>query len=133
MTSTDPSITYLLGAGMVHDVLAWVFVVACMLVSSFALGILLGVWRKRRIAKNARRAEIALKNYEHWVEQRRQQRISFAYGNIAMHNPRLTRAMVEAEDAKLHPPAPACGVAQSCNGCSDCPDIHRPPIATLDV
>lgn len=29
------------------------------------------------------------------------------------------------------PTVPACGVAQSCNGCSDCPDLA--PIERIDV
>lgn len=32
----------------------------------------------------------------------REQRISFAYGNAAMENPRITREMVEAEHDRLY-------------------------------
>lgn len=52
MNSPDAySITYLLGAGMIVDLFEWLIVAAAMLVTSFSLGILLGKWRKRRLAK----------------------------------------------------------------------------------
>lgn len=35
----------------------------------------------------------------------REQTISFAYGNVAMHNPKITREMVAAQFDKLFPPA----------------------------
>lgn len=34
-------------------------------------------------------------------EERREQRISFAYGNVAFHNPAITREMVEQEVDRL--------------------------------
>ena len=35
-----------------------------------------------------------------------QQRVSFAYGNVALHNPAVTREMVEAEAARVYGPCP---------------------------
>jgi len=36
-------------------------------------------------------------------EQKRDQRLSFVYGNLHIGNERITREMVEAQDRKLHP------------------------------
>ncbi len=38
--------------------------------------------------------------------ERWQQRVGFAYGNVALHNPAVTRAMVEAEAARVYGPCP---------------------------
>ena len=42
------------------------------------------------------------KNHEIGPEERRLQRISFAYGQL-MENPNITRKMVEEADRELHP------------------------------
>ena len=36
-------------------------------------------------------------------EQKRDQRLSFVYGNLHIDNPRITREMVEEQDRKLNP------------------------------
>ena len=43
------------------------------------------------------------KNHKMTPEERRLQRISFAYGNASIENPNITREMVEEEDKELHP------------------------------
>lgn len=65
-------------------------------------------------------------------EERREQRISFAYGNVSMHNPDVTREMVERAASIYDAPEqsgwrtmtdkPICG--GNCNQCNDCPDLH---------
>lgn len=66
----------------------------------------------------------------------REQTISFAYGNVSIHNLAVTREMCVAEYGKLHPPAPQkcprCGGSGTVNRCSTggmlypvaCPDCH---------
>jgi hypothetical protein len=39
------------------------------------------------------------------AEERRVQRVSFAYGNLALHDEKITKEMVEAADRELHPEA----------------------------
>ena len=43
------------------------------------------------------------KNHKMTPEERRLQRISFAYGNAVIDNPNVTREMVEEIDRELHP------------------------------
>jgi len=43
------------------------------------------------------------KNHKMTSEEIRLQRVSFAYGNLALHDPCVTREMVEATDKELHP------------------------------
>jgi len=40
---------------------------------------------------------------EREARARREHIISFAYGNVHLHNPAVTREMIEAEYDKLHP------------------------------
>ncbi len=43
------------------------------------------------------------RGYKMSREERRAQRVSFAFGNAAIENPNITREMVEKEDQKIHP------------------------------
>ncbi len=43
------------------------------------------------------------KNHTITPEERRLQRISFAYGNASLNNSTITREMVEEADRELHP------------------------------
>lgn len=149
MNPDSYSITYLTGAGMMVDLAAWILIGLGMLATSFSIGLLLAVARKRRIERNAA-AELQM----NWFAQIKptdpafsvpvlgKDRLSFepktiACGKckvqtiVAMHVPRpfgvqvcpdcFNVSLKEAEQ----PAAPACGVAQSCNACSECPDLER--------
>jgi len=62
----------------------------------------LGIWNRIRylllknhgIRMTARRLE-QLKNYKVTEKERKEQAISFAYGNVKLSNPNITREMVE--------------------------------------
>lgn len=43
------------------------------------------------------------KNHKMTPEEKRLQRISFAYGNASIENPKITRETVEDADRELHP------------------------------
>jgi hypothetical protein len=89
------SITYLTGAGMVEDLLTGLGVVLFMAAISFGLGIGMALIQKRKALKE-QRAAVAMKIWQRLVAM------------------------------ELNTPtAPACGVAQSCNACSTCPDLHN--------
>ena len=55
--------------------------------------------------KNPVLDELLKKNKDHKMtpEEKRLQRISFAYGNAAIDDPNVTRKMVEEADKELHP------------------------------
>lgn len=45
----------------------------------------------------------AIRRWQPTVAQRRDQRVSFAYGNCHLDNENVTREMVEKADRRLHP------------------------------
>lgn len=59
----------------------------------------------RPLTPNPRLIELLkkAKNHKMTPEEKRLQRISFAYGNASLDNPNITREMVEEADKELHP------------------------------